>query len=169
MDKNLFILLDFIIAFLYVFLPLILGFFHTRRVAVRNQKNDIILLYYLVISVGIQGISTGLWQVLNPLLVAEFLQWLISPFLLELGMANIAFGILGIVCPWMDRGWRTATAIGFGAFLLLTGILHVVRLMQYGYSYGDGGGFLLSDILIPFILLALVILTKEPYKTMNSR
>lgn len=161
MKGKLFSLLDICIACLYVFLPFLLAFFSLKKSDDKRQKNDTILLYYLVISIGIQGINSGLWQVFKPSLVAEILQWPANPFLLELGLANIAFGILGLLCPWMDRGWRMASAVGYGTFLLLTGILHVMRILQYGISHGDAGGFLFSDIMVPLILFALISTSKH--------
>lgn len=141
------------IALVYIFLPFILGSIHAF---IKGDKPDLFLNYYLFISVGIQGLVTGYVQMVRPDVVVAHVGWPNSPFILELGMANAAFGILGILSIWRDRGWRAATATGYGLFLLLTGIGHLVDILQHGFNPGNAGFFLLSDLLVPFILFLVL-------------
>lgn len=149
--------IDLGLSFFYIFFPSLLAFFHTRYSVSTKQKISIFLLYYLTISVGIQGLLTGFFQIFYPSFIAESLQWPVSPFLIELGMANVAFGLLGLLSPRRDQGWRKATAVGYAAFLFMTGIFHIVRIVQYGFSPGDAGGFLLFDLIVSMILLILAV------------
>ena len=150
-------LIDFATAFTYILLPYLLGLIHFGKFPSKQQKKNVIFLYYLVISVGIQGIYTGFWQVFYPQHVAEFLKWPNSPFLAELGAANIAFGILGVLCPIMDVGWKAAAAINYSLFLFLTGIMHIVNNIRFGLSSGDFGAFVISDITVAAILIFCLI------------
>src|SRR5271156_4367134 len=123
-------LTDFIIASTFIFLPLILGLDHARR---KHRPNkEMLLVYYLFISVGIQGLFTGIFQIVFPDIVINFLQWPYSPFLDELGLANIAFGILGILSLWQNNGWKAATAMGYGLFLFMTGLYHLIEIYHTG-------------------------------------
>ncbi len=159
---------DYSTALFFIFGPFIIAHFCTEKEADKSKRNGTLFLLYLVIGVGFQGILSGLWQVFQPVVVAKFEQWPLSPFVFELGMANIAFGILGILSPWMDNGWRMSTGIGYSIFLLLTGILHLVRIVLYGPSPGDVGGFLLSDLFVGTILFSLVISTKKSTSTESN-
>ncbi len=142
------------ISLVYIFLPLVLGLVHGRIKA--NHPFQYFLPYYLFISVGIQGLVTAFVQIVKPEIVVEYVQWPYSRFLLELGMANAAFGVIGILSVWMDNGWKFATATGYGLFLLFTGVGHLVHIQQQGINPGDAAGFLFSDLLVPLILFTLV-------------
>lgn len=147
-------LTDIIIAYSFIFLPLILGVAHARRKD--RPRKEMLLVYYLFISVGIQGLFTGIFQIAFPDNVVDFLQWPYSPFLDELGLANISFGVLGILSLWQDKGWKSATAIGYGLFLFMTGLYHLIEIFHTGMEPAHMGGFLVSDLLVPVALFILV-------------
>ena len=158
---------DICYTFFMIFFPLIFGFIHAK---VKKRKIvDLLLLYYIFIGVGIQGILTGLIQMLHPRFVAEYVQWSLSSFLFELGLANLSYGILGIVSPWMSKGWQKATAIGYGSFLFLTGVGHLIDIIQYGTTFGNARLFLYLDLLIPIILFILLILQSKVNISAYSR
>lgn len=142
-------------AFFLIFIPFFLGFLHGRLK--RGAKKEIYLLYYIFIGVGIQGLITGAVQIFYPQFVSDYVQWPVSSFLFELGLANVSYGILGICAPWLSQGWQRAAAIGYGMFLLLTGAGHLFDMSQQGMNPGNGGAFLYSDLLIPIILWSLLI------------
>jgi hypothetical protein len=149
-----FVRIDLSLALIYLLLPGILAYFHKVKKKVSNI--NITLVYYLFITVGIQGLNYSLGQIFYPTMVSKFLGWPQSPFLLEVGMANLSFAILGLLSPWMERGWQMATGVGYSLFLLFTGIVHIFRISQYGISYGDIGGFFAIDLLLPFIIFTLI-------------
>jgi len=144
------------IFFAFIFLPLVLGLFHAWLK--KASKVETLLDYYLFISVGIQGLLTGAIQIFQPQFVVSFVQWPYSPFLLELGVANVSYGVIGVMSIFKERGWKTATAFGYAIFLLFTGIRHLLEIIQKGASPGNSGTFLLFDLFVSlglFILLAL--------------
>ena len=96
MDPTLFDAGEAIVAFLYIFLPLILGIIHILIKKDKARKVEILLGYYLFIGVGLQGILTGILQMHKPEMVVAFVQWNYSPFLIELGMANLSLVYLGL-------------------------------------------------------------------------
>src|SRR5262245_25933328 len=148
-----------LLAFAYIFLPLIAGCIHAR--VKKESYLDSLFLYYLFIGVGLQGVITGLMQIFFPQVVVAFTQWPTSPFLLELGMANLSYGIVGLWSLWMSRGWKVATALGYGLFLLFTGLGHVVEIIQRGFAPGNSGAFLFSDLLVALALFLLVFATAK--------
>jgi hypothetical protein len=160
MDQNLFNAGEAIVAFAYIFLPLALGLVHTYFKKEKAKKVSIFLAYYLFIGVGIQGVLTGILQMNKPDIVVSFVQWPYSPFLIELGMANLALGLLGIVSIWLDSSWKLAASVAYGLFLLFTGVGHVINISFKGSHPGDNGAFLWSDLFVPVALFLLIALQR---------
>jgi len=168
MDGDFFRVAEVGISVGYIILPFVLGYAHALIKG--GGKWDMIFLYYLFVGVGVQGIVTGIAQIAIPETISENLEWANSPFLLELGMANISFGAVGIVGPWINRGWSTAAAVAYSLFLTITGLGHLVELLQYGPSPGNSGGFLYSDLLVPVFTLAFMMLSrKQVYSSIEVR
>jgi hypothetical protein len=163
MDPILFNAGEAIIAFVYIFFPLFLGLIHAHFIKERGKKVDLLLSYYLFIGVGIQGVSTGLLQMIKPQMVVSFVEWPYSPFLIELGMANLAFGILGILSLWLNNSWKMSAAIAYGLFLLFTGIGHIINILRKGTHPGDAGAFLWSDLFVPIALSILITLQRRHF------
>lgn len=115
---------------------------------------------FLFIGVGVQGVLDGLQQMTGGEEVAEYVGWAYSPFVGELGTMNLAFGILGLLAPWASRGWKLATALGYGLFLAWAAVGHVVDAFGGNTAIGNVGPTLWSDIVIPVALLVLVIATR---------
>lgn len=157
--SSIFVFGEVLVSLSYILLPLILGYLHAK-IDGRKMVHKI-FQYYLFISVGIQGILTGFMQMTAPEIVADYVQWPNSPFLLELGMANASYGILGILSLWLNQGWKAATAIGYSLFLLFTGIGHFVNILISGIAPGDGGSFLWSDLLVPVMLFIFLSLNSK--------
>jgi|GEM_PF-3221397 len=169
MDENFFRAGEIGISVAYIVLPFILGMIHVLVKGAKEKKWNILFLYYLCIGIGVQGIVTGLAQILIPETISKNLEWTNSLFLLELGMANLAFGAVAIVSPWMDRSWNSAAAFAYSIFLFLTGMGHLIELIQIGPNPGNAGGFLYSDLLVPILTMTCWGLSrKKKYATFIS-
>ncbi len=153
---------EIIVAALYILLPIALGLIHGW---IRGRDFlKYLFLYTLFISAGIQGLATGIVQMFFPEAVVKFTEWPASPFILELGMANFSFGVLAICALWLSRGWQFAAAVGYGLFLFLTGMGHVIDFFLNGANLGNAGGFLWSDLLgaLSLFLFALLYHKQHP-------
>lgn len=142
-----------------IVLPLILGAWQIYRFHITDklQQVDIYLLNFLWIGVGMQATIAGLMQIFKGEKSAAYLNWPYSPFVHEVGYANLAFGILGLLCLVITGTWWAATGIGYSIFLLCAAWGHVYDLVvNKNYSLGNLGPTLWSDILIPFALLLLI-------------
>lgn len=159
-------LADTTFSLLLIFLPLILGFLHAFLT--RGKKIETILLYYIFIGIGIQGLASGIMQTFYSNSVTQYVHWPFSPFMLELGLANISYGILGILSPWMSRGWQTATAFGYALFLSFTGMRHVIEVLEKGTNSGNSGAFMYVDIILSFIFFVLLVLIYKVDKVINT-
>jgi len=80
---------------------------------------DVALFYLLVIFAGIGGLMGAVTHTFFAKEIALGIGWQPgSPFQFEVAMANLAFGVLGIMCIWNRRGFRAATGVGLAVFFL---------------------------------------------------
>ena len=150
---------ELIFALSSYFLPLFLGIIHAS--SAKKNKEDMILHYYLIIGVGIQGFITGITQSFFPSLVVSVTDWPYTPYLIELGFANISYSLLALISIGMGRCWKVAAVIGFSLFYLMTAARHLFEIQHIGLNDGNMGGFLFIDLLMPITLLILIYLTRK--------
>lgn len=120
------------------------------------------LLSFLVISVGIGSIWAFIGHAFMPVQVAESIGWATgSPFQTEVAFANLAIGILGILCYFFRDNFWVATVIVSSVFLLGAAYVHVINIINYSnHSAGNAGIIFFMDIIGPVILVVLLILYK---------
>jgi hypothetical protein len=111
------------VAVLMVVLPLLhLALSKVPRTPLRVIH--ILLLYALVLGVGVIGLPLGFVpHVFFPDKAAELIGWAPSPFQLEVGFHDGAWGILCFLCIWIGGLFWLATGLGWSFFMLelLTG------------------------------------------------
>jgi hypothetical protein len=119
---------------------------------------EVLLLYLLVFFVGVGGLMSFLGHTFKAGEIALKIGWQPSPFQFEVAVANLAFGILGIMCIWQPRGFRTVTGIGYGIFLLGCAYGHLRDLTLHGNlaPYNVGPVLWLYDLAILLVILLLL-------------
>ena len=146
--------------FIYSILPLIIAVGHIRldnSAQGRERKLEICLLYLFVVGVAGAGIGGffGHFFISDP--VAESIGWPTgNPFQLEVGFANLAIGILGIVAMGRRDGFREATVIAVTVFGVGATIVHVSDIidtsnMAPGNTLQKVGKLLKPALLIGFL------------------
>jgi len=139
---------------------LFLGLLHLamRKQWTKERITQVLLLYLLVFPIGLGGLVGFIGHTMRAGPVAASIGWTAgSPFQYEVAAANLAFGILGILCLWNRGGFWTATAIGWSIFILgAAGVhLHEIRRGQ-PFAPGNAGAVLYFDIIMPVAVLALL-------------
>jgi hypothetical protein len=78
-------------------------------------------------------------------------------------MANLAFGVLGIMCIWQRRGFRTATGIGFAIFLLGCAYVHYRDMTLHGNlaPYNVGPVLWFNDLAVPLAILIVLLVRRH--------
>ncbi len=103
-----------------------------RRTQVAS-KLEIFLLYLFGVGVAGSGIGGFFGHFFISDSVAESIGWPTSnPFQLEVGFANLAIGILGIVAMGRRDGFREATVIAVTVFGVGATIVHVMDVIESG-------------------------------------
>lgn len=149
------------IRILFIILPLIMGVVHSiwKRHAPGFSKVECFLTYFLTITVGLQSLIVGHLEMYHTDIVSSYVGWDNSQFLIELGKANMAFGVIGVLCFWFRGGWRSATALGRAVFLLMAGIGHFEYYFHHTHPHKEILATLASTDLVTagllFMLLAL--------------
>lgn len=123
----------------------------------KNPFSWTLLKYLLFFNVGFMGIIGFIAHTFYAEQTAIHIGWAPgSPFQFEIGMANLAFGIVGLLClRWHGRFWL-ATALASSVFYLGCAYGHWVE-----YTKGDvaplnvGPTIWLNDLVLPLVLLGL--------------
>jgi 4-amino-4-deoxy-L-arabinose transferase-like glycosyltransferase len=146
--------------FIYSILPLIIA---VGQIGVdkssrsRERKIETFLLYLFGIGVAGSGIGGFFGHVFISDSVADSIGWPTgNPFQLEVGFANLAIGILGIVAMGRCDGFREATVIAVTVFGVGATIAHVsdiidTRNLAPGNTIQNIGNLLKPALLIGFL------------------
>jgi hypothetical protein len=115
--------------FVYSILPLIIAIGQVgldKSSRSRERKIETFLLYLFGIGVAGSGIGGFFGHVFISDSVAKSIGWPTgNPFQLEVGFANLAIGILGIIAMGRRDGFREATVIAVTVFGVGATIVHV--------------------------------------------
>lgn len=148
--------------FLLPILAALIALIHIRWKHIAGyQAIGVVLMWQLAIGLGLGLIWGGLGHLLMPDQVAESIGWATgSPFQREVGMWDLALGIVGVLClVFRDEWFWTATIIGTGIFYVSAGLGHVYELIVHGDTAAfNAGAVMYLDLFYPFFLAVLLIL-----------
>jgi hypothetical protein len=123
-----------------------------RRVA------ELYLLYTLVVGVGIGGLFGAMGHLFAADKVAEQLGWATgSPFQTEVGLFDLAFGVMGICCIWFRGQWWYAVTLGWAIFSVGAAGVHLHQMSGSANNGSLNAGSVLPDLIVPVLLVALLI------------
>jgi len=118
---------------------------------------------------GVVGIYCFLGHVFAPVQTAAAIGWETSPFQYEVGMANLAVGVLGILAFRKDHSFRLAATIAVVCWLGGDAIGHVRQIViAHNFAPGNAGPWLWSDILIPLIMVVTLPLSRRCHANVES-
>ncbi|HVA37665.1 MAG TPA: DUF6790 family protein [Candidatus Dormibacteraeota bacterium] len=120
---------------------------------------EALLMYGLAFVVGLGGLWAASGHLLIPNRVAAMIGWPPgSPFQFEVGIANAAIGVLGILALWMRGNFWVAAVIASTVWLWGDAVGHVRQItVAHDFAAGNAGPVLVSDILLPAVLIGLLI------------
>ena len=124
---------------------------------------EVLLLYLLVFYAGVGGLMGFLGHTFKPQEIARQIGWQSNPFQSEVAMANLAFGVLGLMCIWQRRGFRTATGIGIAIFLLGCAYVHYQDMTRHGNlaPYNAGPVLWFNDLAVPLAILIVLLVRRH--------
>src|SRR2546430_17094338 len=149
-------MINIIVALLSVLLPFVhLGV--SRYPRTRARVIHLLLLYALVLDVGVGGLVFGfIPHVFLADKAAQLIGWPPgSPFQLEVGIHDGAWGLLGFLSIWIGG---IATGLGWSVFMLGATYGHIHQTMQEGNYAPYNFLTIFSDGFIAVWLLVLLYL-----------
>lgn len=127
-----------------------------------RRAAHILLLYILPTAVGLNGLIGFAGHAFIPDEIAESIGWPKgNPFQFEIAVANLSYGLLGVLCLWFHGSFWVATGIGSSIFLLGAAYGHITEIVNKGnLAPNNAGAILYADIFIPVIVLSLLLARK---------
>ena len=154
--------------FVYVVLPFLLALAHIRLdrgARTRERRLELFLLYMLGIGVGANGIGGFSGHLFASDQVAEAIGWPTgNPFQLEVGFANLALGVLGVLAIHRRDGLREATVISATVFSVGATVVHIMDILKTGNLAPGNTVQNVGNLLRPALLIAFLALSRRADK-----
>jgi hypothetical protein len=151
--------------FVYVVLPLLLAAVHIRLdrgPRTRERRLEVFLLYLLGIGVGANGIGGFSGHLFASDTVAEAIGWPAgNPFQLEVGFANLALGVLGVIAVHRRDGLREATVIAATVFSVGATVVHLMDILETGNLAPGNTVQNVSNLSRPALLIFLLAASRR--------
>ncbi|MBM6596207.1 DUF6790 family protein [Microvirga pudoricolor] len=116
-----------------------------------------LLDWMLLLPVGLSFLWAGLFHVFAPEVAAASIGWQVSPFQFEIGVADIAIGIAGIVSFWRGIGFKSAVVTYIVLFDIGVAIGHVRQAVMHADYAANNFGLLLALTIVQAVLLPLLL------------
>jgi 4-amino-4-deoxy-L-arabinose transferase-like glycosyltransferase len=159
-------------VFIYSILPLIIAVGHLgldKSAQSRERKLEIFLLYLFGVGIAGSGIGGFFGHFFISDSVAESIGWPTgNPFQLEVGFANLAVGILGIVAMGRRDGFREATVIAVTVLGLGATIVHVRDIIETGNLAPGNTLQNVGNLLKPALLIGFLAASRRAEHSPDS-
>jgi len=151
--------MSFLIFVILALLVAALHIYRDRQELTTEGIAKILLLWLLVIGVGLGGVMAFIGHTVFASSTAASIGWPAgNPFQTEVAVANLAVGVLGVLCYWLRDNFWVATVIANSIFQLGAAVVHINQIVvAHNYQPNNAGIVLYTDILVPLILIALLI------------
>lgn len=156
-------------VFAFSVLPVLLAALHVRlstNASDRLPKAEVFLIYLFILGVGASGLSGFFGHVFTPDDVAESIDWAKgSPFQQEMGFANLALGILGLVAARKRDGFREATVVAVTVVGVGATIVHIIDLIDSSNLAPGNSIQLFANLIKPALLIPLLRMSRASEPT----
>lgn len=114
-------------------------------------------LAWTLLALGVESVWGGFFHVFVPGIASAQIGWQPSPFEFEVGVADLAMGIVAIVAFWRSASFQSA--IGLYAFLFYIGVTigHFDQAFVHHDLAADNFGLLLALTVIRIVLLRVML------------
>jgi hypothetical protein len=139
----------------------------SRQPRTKSRVVELLLLYLLAINIGVGGILAWCGHTFMADEIARKIGWQPgSPFQFEVALADLSWGVCGVLCIWTRQGFWTATGIGSSVFFLGCAFGHIRQIIQEGNMaiYNAGPVLWIGDIGIPITILILLLIRSRLQK-----
>lgn len=149
-------------------LAVIFTIIHTMIKHRETSIVEIFLSYLIFFNIGFMGLIAFCGHIFNPDEIAGLIGWAPgSPFQSEVGAADLAFGVLGVLAIYYRGLFWFATVLSSSIFLLGDFIVHLAQYHKGDIApYNIGILIWIGDLAIPLLLIILLIIYfRDVYKS----
>ena len=150
---------------LYTILPVLLpsaAILLDPVIQTRQQRLELFLIFLFGLGVAGSGIANAFGHLFLSDLVATSIGWETgSPFQLEMGFANLAFGVLGLIAVGRRDGFREAAVIGVTVMSLGATAVHLIDIAETGNLAPGNTLQNVINILKPAFLIGFLIASRR--------
>jgi hypothetical protein len=151
--------------FAFSVLPVLLAALHVRldpSAKDRLRRVEVFLIYLFMLGVGASGLSGFFGHVFTPDVVAESIDWPKgSPFQQEMGFANLALGVLGLVAAARRDGFREATVLAVAIVGVGATLVHIIDIVQEGNLAAGNSIQNVANLLKPALLIPMLVVSRR--------
>jgi hypothetical protein len=127
----------------------------------RLAPAEIIYRWLALFVVGWTGVYAFIMHVFFQEIAAGAIGWVPSPFETEVGMANLAIGMLGILSFNASYGFRLATVVAATCWFWGDSLGHMYQLIKtQNESVGNAGSWFWMDMILPLLLIICIVKLK---------
>jgi hypothetical protein len=159
-------------VFVYSILPLVVAAGHLfldKSARSRERTLEVYVLYLFAVGVAGSGIGGFFGHFFLSDAVAESIGWPSgNPFQLEVGFANLALGILGIVAMGRRDGFREATVIAVTVFGVGATVVHSRDIIETGNLARGNTVQNVANLLKPALLIGFLAASRRAERSPNS-
>jgi hypothetical protein len=154
---------QFYVLFVLSLIAAVIHLARDRQPRTSRRVAEVFLLWLLVIFVGVGGVIGFIGHTVFAEQAAASIGWPVgNPFQTEVAIANLAFGVLGLLCYWFRSQFWAATVIGSSVWQLGDGAGHIHQIVvANNWSPNNAGAALYADIVVPLILIALLVVARR--------
>lgn len=126
-----------------------------HRILKRDVKEaEIVYRWVALFGLGFTGIYAFIMHIVYPTFTADVMGLPTSLFQVQVGMADFAFGILGILSFRSGYSFRLATVVGSTIWLWGSSGWHTWYLLKLNnYSFSNAGSWPWLDLIVPMVLV----------------
>jgi hypothetical protein len=163
--------MQFYIFFILALIAAAIQLVRDTRPRTPGRVAEILLVWLLVIDVGVGGVFGFLGHTVYADIAAASIGWPAgNPFQTEVAVANLAIGVLGILCYWWREQFWLATVIANAVWQLGDAAGHVQQIIvAHNWSPNNAGAALYNDVAVPIILIALLLIARRHTTTTTRR
>jgi hypothetical protein len=130
----------------------------------RLSSYEILFRWTTLLPLGLAGLYGFIMHGFFPDLAAHTIGWSNSPFQFEVAIANLGFGLIGVLAYQASAGFRLATVIANTCWLWGDASGHIYQMItKHNFTSGNAGSWFWMDLIIPMVLMLCLAKLKTRY------
>jgi hypothetical protein len=123
----------------------------------RPRTAERALSWMLLLPIGVTGIWAAIFHLFFPAVAAADIGWQTSPFQFEVGVADLAVGVVACMAFSASLPFKAAAVFVASIALLGDAVGHVHQMMSTGnFAPGNAGVPFWTDVIVPALSLILL-------------